>query len=115
MSRRPTSARPLGAAYEDVDPRDVARMSDVRIIDVREPFEFHGELGHMPRAELVPLATVSAASRAWDLNARIVVVCRSGARSANAAAWLAARGFRHVMNLRGGMLAYIDAMLPVER
>jgi rhodanese-related sulfurtransferase len=42
-------------------------------------------------------------------------VCRSGGRSARAAEELARRGFRHLYNLRGGMLAWNEARLPVER
>jgi rhodanese-related sulfurtransferase len=42
-------------------------------------------------------------------------VCRSGGRSARAAEELARRGFRHLYNLRGGMLAWTEARLPVER
>ena len=86
-----------------------------RIIDVREAHEFMGELGHVPGAELVPLATLLAAARTWDKEERLVVTCRSGARSAKAASSLAALGFENLMNLAGGMLAYVDAGLPVER
>lgn len=47
--------------------------------------------------------------------APLQVVCRSGARSARAAELLSSMGFRHVMNLRGSMLAWNEARLPVER
>jgi rhodanese-related sulfurtransferase len=43
------------------------------------------------------------------------VVCRSGGRSARAARQLVALGFKRVINVRGGMLAYDSASLPVER
>jgi rhodanese-related sulfurtransferase len=42
-------------------------------------------------------------------------VCRSGGRSARAAALLASVGFRRPMNMVGGMLAWNEARLAVER
>jgi rhodanese-related sulfurtransferase len=102
--------------WHDVAPA-VAAQADwtgARRIDVREPEEFTGNLGHVPGAELVPLATVEAAARDWDRAAPVLVICRSGGRSGRAASALRAMGFERVYNLRGGMLAYTDLMLPVE-
>jgi rhodanese-related sulfurtransferase len=102
--------------FRDVDPLLLHQhLGEVRIVDVREQHEFIGELGHVPGAELVPLATVPVEARKWDPNTEIVVVCRSGGRSANASRQLVQMGFTRVMNLRGGMLAYNAASLPVER
>ncbi len=48
---------------DEISVDEVARReAHVRVVDVREPDEFHGELGHIPGAELVPLATVEAAA-----------------------------------------------------
>ena len=82
---------------------------------MREPQEFTGDLGHVPGARLVPMTKLADASLEWDRDAEIVLVCRSGGRSARAATELAKRGFRHLFNLRGGMLAWNEARLPVER
>jgi len=86
------------------------------VIDVREDNEFHGALGHIPGAKLIPLRTL--AGRASELGAAketpIVVVCRSGVRSSTAAAILTSLGFEDVSNLKGGMLAWNDAKLPVQ-
>jgi rhodanese-related sulfurtransferase len=102
--------------YRDVVPTDVATIGrDVRVVDVREPHEFDDELGHSARAELVPLASVEAAAKGWRREDAIVVVCRSGGRSGRAAAALAAMGFPRVMNMVGGMLAWNEAELPIER
>jgi sulfur-carrier protein adenylyltransferase/sulfurtransferase len=104
------------AGYRDISPQALfAARGEVRLIDVREPDEFTGELGHLPGAELVPLATVGARAASWDRAAELVVICRSGARSGRAAEELVRAGFQHVMNLAGGMLAYNAAQLPVER
>lgn len=102
--------------FEDVDPTFISANRDhIALVDVREPQEFTGELGHVPGARLVPLTKLFEASSAWDRNAEIVLVCRSGGRSAHAAMELAKRGFRNLYNLRGGMLAWNAAHLPVER
>ena len=102
--------------FGNITPAELVALAPrPRIIDVREPDEFTGELGHVRGAELLPLATVLAAARPWDRNQRIVVACRSGARSAKAASSLVALGFRNLLNLDGGMRAYVEAGLPVER
>jgi rhodanese-related sulfurtransferase len=87
----------------------------VRVVDVREPAEFAGDLGHAPGAEIVPLATIETAARTWDKDQEIVLVCRSGARSTRAATLLALMGFRRPMNMVGGMIAWNEARLAVER
>jgi sulfur dioxygenase len=94
------------ASVRDVDPVDLGALpAGVRIIDVREPEEWNAELGHLDGAELVPLATVERAQETWDRKQPVLLVCRSGRRSLNAAHLLLKRGFEQVMNLRGGMLA----------
>jgi rhodanese-related sulfurtransferase len=79
--------------------------------------EFRGELGHVPGAILIPLRELPA--RAAELIAAsdsdVIVICRAGVRSATAAAILTGLGFDHVSNLKGGMLDWYDANLPVER
>jgi rhodanese-related sulfurtransferase len=92
--------------YFEVHSTELAELPpDVRFIDVREATEFDGDLGHLPRAELVPLAAVVEGSQNWSPSSPLVVVCRSGRRSALAAALLSRLGFEEVANLVGGMLA----------
>lgn len=93
--------------WVDVNPRSVdAALGRVRIIDVRQPDEFFGELGHLPEAELVPLGNLGAAMRAWDRREPLLIVCRSGRRSGVACDALVDAGFESVHNLAGGMLAW---------
>lgn len=101
-------------SFRTIQPHDLAREQiPPRVVDVRELAEFTGELGHLPRAELVPLSTLEAAAASWSREAPVLVVCKSGGRSAKAAATLVAMGFRHVLNLDGGTMAYGAAGLPV--
>lgn len=92
--------------YQDITPAQLGTMGpEVRRIDVREPDEYTGPLGHLPGAELVPLATLETASASWPREAPLLLICRSGGRSAIAAQSLARHGFKHLYNLAGGMLA----------
>lgn len=104
------------SGYRDIDPASVAHAAGrVRLVDVREPHELTGDLGRVAGVENVPLAAVESAARAWDKEQELVLVCRSGGRSGRAAAYLASAGFTRVMNMIGGMLAWNDAKLPVQR
>ena len=87
------------------------------LLDVREPEEFVGELGHVQGSLLVPLDALERRlpKLAGYLDHDIVVVCRAGARSASAGAILRRAGFHRVYNLTGGMLAWHAAGLPVQR
>ncbi|WP_224242808.1 rhodanese-like domain-containing protein [Hyalangium gracile] len=96
--------------YQDITPSQLDTLGpEVRRIDVREPDEYTGPLGHLPEAELVPLGTLEAASASWPREQPLLLICRSGGRSAKAARALAQRGFTHLYNLAGGMLAVREA------
>lgn len=110
------AALPHPAGYKDVSPQDVRLPADgVRLVDVREPHEFVGELGHVPGSELVPMQSVLAQAMSWDREAPLLLVCRSGGRSGMVAQALTRAGFARVMNLAGGMLAWNAAGLAVEK
>ena len=86
---------------------------EVQIVDVREPDEFDGSLGHVPGARLVPLGTLAARAGELSKERPVVTVCRSGARSAQATVMLKKAGFAKVANLAGGMLRWRAQRLPV--
>ncbi|MCC6335867.1 MAG: rhodanese-like domain-containing protein [Myxococcales bacterium] len=110
------SARPHLAGYRDVAPADVKLPAQgFRVVDVREPHEYKGELGHVPGSALVPMHSVMAQAMDWSRDEALVLVCRSGGRSAQVAHALTRAGFGKVMNLVGGMLAWNAAGLPVEK
>lgn len=77
------------------------------LIDVREPEELLD--GSLPGAINIPVGQVPERIGSLDPAKSIVLFCRSGGRSANAAEFLVASGFSQVTNLEGGMLAWADA------
>ena len=85
------------------------------ILDVREPEEF--KTGHLLNAKSIPL--VKLRDRLGEMERYrekpVVVVCRSGQRSATACALLAKEGFAQVYNLSGGVMAWQKTSLPLER
>lgn len=87
---------------------------EVQVVDVREPGEFNGPLGHIENALLLPLGTLSSRMDSISKGKPVVAVCRSGARSAQATVILAKAGFEKVANLSGGMLRWRSQRFPVE-
>lgn len=99
----------------DVDPKELAQKKDqVELIDVRQPDEFTGELGHIPGAKLITLDVLGDQLDKLPKNKTIVFVCRSGGRSARAAAMALSEGFTGIYNLKGGMLLWNELHLPTE-
>lgn len=99
-------------AIPEVGPRAAKTMVDggALLLDVREPEEWCTE--HAPTAMLLPVGRVLARQTELPRDRRIVVVCRSGGRSAVVTAALRRCGFDAV-NLAGGMCAWAGAGLPV--
>jgi adenylyltransferase/sulfurtransferase len=76
------------------------------LIDVREPHEH--QICNIPAAKLIPLGEVGKRLGELDPEADIVIHCKSGMRSARACGILKAAGFKHVRNMKGGILAWSD-------
>ncbi|MEO8343750.1 MAG: rhodanese-like domain-containing protein [Gallionella sp.] len=85
------------------------------ILDVREQSEY--DSGHILNSKLIPLGKLK--ERVGELekqkNKPVVVVCRSGSRSATACVLLGKQGFDQAYNLAGGVLAWQKNNLPVEK
>jgi adenylyltransferase/sulfurtransferase len=80
------------------------------LIDVREPHEY--QICHIPAAKLIPLGEIGKRLGELDPEADIVIHCKSGMRSARACGILKAAGFKHVRNMKGGILAWSDQVDP---
>ncbi|HHH30661.1 MAG TPA: rhodanese-like domain-containing protein [Polyangiaceae bacterium] len=83
-----------------------AHRDEVRLIDVREPHELDGPLGHIEGVESIPLLDLLAQASRLDPKQPLVLVCRSGRRSGEAAARLRQAGVETVASVEGGMIAY---------
>ena len=89
-------------------------LNAVQVVDVREPNEFSGPLGHIRGATLIPLGELAARARELPADKPIVAVCRAGSRSAHATAILQKAGLAKVANLPGGMLRWRGEGRSVE-
>ena len=87
---------------------------DALVVDVREPGEYG--TGHIIGARNVPLARIGAAGSELKRKDRpVIVYCQGGERAPKAAALLRKQGFGSVVNLSGGIGAWQQAGLPVEK
>lgn len=100
---------------ETLEATQLINHRDAVILDVREDKEF--ATGHLPNAKHIPLGQLAARLKDVEKfkNKPIVVNCRSGARSATACGILRKNGFEEVYNLKGGINAWQQANMPVEK
>src|SRR4051812_37176438 len=88
------------------------RGDKLTIVDVREPNEY--QINRIPGTQLIPLGDVPKRYAELDKNDEIVVHCKMGGRSAKAADFLRSVGFTRVLNLKGGILDWIDKVDPTQ-
>jgi sulfur-carrier protein adenylyltransferase/sulfurtransferase len=97
----------------EITPRELKarldRGDDLFILDVREPHEY--QICNL-RGHLIPLGDLAKRVSELDSSREIVAHCRSGKRSAEATEFLRKAGFRKVLNLKGGILAWSDEVDP---
>jgi sulfur dioxygenase len=104
------------AGIKEIEPQWVAENPDqVHILDVRGVEEFNDELGHIDGAQLVPLNELEHRVAEVSTDHPIVAVCKSGRRSAQATVILKRKGLKQAASMRGGMLRWNQADLPVTR
>jgi len=89
--------------------------NDALILDLREMQEY--EVGRLPRAVHIPLSQLSA--RGQELvrfaGRPLIAYCERGNRSRTAAAALTKLGFSEIFVLHGGLRAWADAGMPLEK
>jgi rhodanese-related sulfurtransferase len=106
---------------QTIHPRELAakRRQDpaIEVIDVRTPVEFRevhcSYSRNVPLANLDPKAIMAARKGAPD--DPLFVICRSGGRGKQACEKFQAAGYRNVVNVEGGTLAWVECGLPVAR
>jgi len=107
----------LTSKHKGVTPAKVVELlNDERtiVLDVREPHEY--AKGHIANAQCIPLGSLD--DRLGTLephkNSPIIVTCEQGTRSLMACKKLTKLGFTQVHELKGGMLSWGDAKMPVS-
>ncbi len=110
FSRRPTG----GASFTDIEPHEALRRAKKGelLIDVRQPSELSAL--RVAKAVNVPLGDLAGHVASLEADRPIMLVCRSGNRSRRAAKVLAGQGFTDVSNVRGGLMAWARAGLPLR-
>jgi adenylyltransferase/sulfurtransferase len=104
------------AAGSTITARDLKAMQDrgddIYLVDVREPNEY--EIVSIPGATLIPKGEFmsGAALERLPQDKRIVLHCKSGARSAEALAVVKNAGFSDAVHVGGGVLAWISQVDP---
>ena len=83
----------------------------IRVIDIRQPAELNS--GIIPGAEALPMHTIPLRLSELKQEETLIMVCRSGARSAQACMFLQQQGYDNVFNLRGGMMAWANNGLEI--
>ena len=91
----------------------VEHLREVTVVDVRTPSEYVGELGHIAGARSIPLGQLRSELDSLPRSQRIIAVCRSGGRSAQASLILEKAGFPRVASLNGGMIGWHSLELEV--
>ena len=88
------------------------RGDALKIVDVREPNEY--QINRIPGSELIPLGDIPKRYAELNKNDEIVVHCKMGGRSAKAADFLRSVGFTRVLNLKGGILDWVEKVDPSQ-
>jgi rhodanese-related sulfurtransferase len=108
---------PFGPKVDEADVKEtadsLAREAGAVLIDVREPDEWRA--GHARGARHIPLAQLPASLDDLPREAPVYLICATGNRSRNAAAFLQKNGFSRPVNVRGGTVAWQRAGLPLDR
>jgi sulfur-carrier protein adenylyltransferase/sulfurtransferase len=103
-----------GGLHRDITVQELKSRMDrgerLQLVDVREPVEH--EICRITGARLIPLGQLPQRLGELDPEREVILQCKVGARSARAAAFLRAHGFRNARNLAGGILAWIAQVDP---
>ncbi len=100
---------------DELEPAQVQerQKAGALLIDVREDFEYRD--GHAPGAKLIPLGKLSLQLPKLPKDREVLFICRSGNRSSVATDLAKRAGFTNAHNVRGGMIAWARAGLPIKR
>lgn len=113
-----TEVRRFTRGYKDIAPSEAVQLinhDDALVLDVREDAEL-GQ-GSIRGAKHVPLSVLK--QRVEELakyrETPVITYCRSGSRSGHASALLLKHEFQRVFNMKGGLIAWENAELPIAK
>lgn len=86
---------------------------ELALVDVRGDNEV--AYGVIEGAQHLPLHLLPIKAGELDKNIHTIFYCRSGARSAQACAFMAAKGHDNVYNLQGGIMAWMQSGLALAK
>ena len=100
----------------DIGVQDLAawlddEQRDVHVVDVRTPQEYMA--GTINGAQLIPLHLIPLRIQDLPKDRELVFICRTGARSAQATAFVTGQGMDNANNLRGGLVDWMRNRLPM--
>ena len=103
---------------KQIGPAEATRLinhEDALVLDVREDKEFAD--GHIINSLHIPMAKVQnkLAELSKYKTSPVIVSCRSGARSNSICGMLRKNGFENVANLKGGVMAWQNASMPLNK
>jgi len=100
---------------KEIEVTELAQLKEngetIRVIDIRQPAELNS--GIIPGAEALPMHIIPLRINEFKQDEKLVLVCRSGARSAQACMFMQQQGYDNVFNLRGGMIAWAGNGLEI--
>ncbi len=108
----------LAAGGKEVSVPEAVQLINRReaiVLDVRDAAEYAS--GHIPNARHVPVGELGKRLKELEKFKQrpVIVACRSGTRAAGACAVLRKNGFQEVFSLKGGVLGWQQASMPVEK
>ena len=113
----PEISRLIGAGGAEIGTLEATRLMNQGslVLDVRDGEEYAA--GHLPRARHIPLRELSKrVDEIGKFKAKpVIVTCKSGNRAGAACRFLKQAGFANVYQLKGGLAAWQQASLPIEK
>jgi sulfur-carrier protein adenylyltransferase/sulfurtransferase len=112
----PAAPEPTPSNTTEISSVDLKKRLDrgdrLTIVDVREPHEY--QINQIHGSLLIPLGDFEKRYTELDPNDELIMQCKVGGRSAKAADFLRSKGFKKVLNLKGGILDWIDKVDPSQ-
>lgn len=112
---------PVPKKVEQLNPYDVQEMLDENsdetvVLDIREPWEYYGDTGHVRNSLFIPMGEIpDRIDEIRKLSEKnIAIICNSGNRSYSVCQYLQELGFEKVFNIRGGIIQWHLSGLEVE-